>query len=501
MIRRKRLAAAVLLLALTLVLAFLFNRTQAVDIEAQNRIMLKLREFEKLDAEWNVNLLRSHIGINPDYDPLGASLPRMHVLLDELGKSLPASQQHAAQRAWRELDRALRTKEELVERFKSYNAILRNSLIYFPAALTDLKTELADERRVPPRTVQALDAALNTLLTDTLRYNLAADAVGRLRIERTLASALAMQDAFGPEVRQDLDELAAHARAILRYRQLENEVEARIASVGTAQATEQLAYLFDRDYDQGEIERQRFRSYLFVYSGVLLVLLIYAAWRLRRSYRIIGVVNSSLKAANETLEIRVAERTAELEAQSARLRQMAQHDGLTGLINYAELTRLLEHALVRAARRHTIVVVMFIDLDGFKAVNDTHGHATGDLVLKAVAKRVQDKLRKEDALARLGGDEFVVLLEEVSSREGALRVADQTLDQIRSITEAGGHPVKISASIGVSSAKGAEGAARGAAALLADADHAMYQAKQSGKNGIAVSEKAKWGVETAAMAG
>jgi diguanylate cyclase (GGDEF)-like protein len=135
---------------------------------------------------------------------------------------------------------------------------------------------------------------------------------------------------------------------------------------------------------------------------------------------------------------------------------------------------------------------MFIDLDGFKAVNDTWGHGTGDVVLQEVARRVQARLRAEDALARLGGDEFVILLEEASSPEGALRVAQAALDAIRSVTEANGHPVTISASIGISSARGRAGAARGAQALLAEADEAMYQAKQAGKGVFVVSEQAEW---------
>lgn len=493
MMRRRRLGAAVLLLALTFVLAFLFNRTQAVDIEAQNRVMLNLREFEKLDAEWNVNVLRSHIGVNPDYDPLSASLPRMRQLLARLGPALPASHATQARQAYADLVQALNDKEELVEQFKSHNALLRNSLIYLPAAIADLKTELAGA----PHSA-ALDAALNSLLIDTLRYNLAPDPALRTRIERSIDGMPALGAPFGAEVQTELAMLAMHGRAILRQRDMENDVEARIASVGTARASERLANLFDRAYDQGEIERQRFRSYLFVYSAVLLVLLVYFARRLRRSYRIIGEVNRSLHTANETLEKRVAERTAELEAQSAKLRQMAQHDGLTGLINYAQFNRLLDHALVRAGRRDTMVVVMFIDLDGFKAVNDTHGHAAGDLVLKEVAKRVLDKLRKEDALARLGGDEFAILLEEVTSREGALRVAEQTLATICAINEVGGHPIRISASIGVSSARGVEGVKRGPDALIADADAAMYQAKQAGKNGIVVSPHAKWRLDAPA---
>ena len=135
---------------------------------------------------------------------------------------------------------------------------------------------------------------------------------------------------------------------------------------------------------------------------------------------------------------------------------------------------------------------MFIDLDGFKAVNDTWGHAAGDLVLQTVARRVQGKLRAEDALARLGGDEFVILLEDVTSRDGALRVARLALAEIESITEADGHAVSISASIGIASARGQMGATRGQEVLLAEADKAMYDAKQAGKGRFVVSPQAQW---------
>lgn len=144
MTRRRLLAGALVLLALTVLLAFLFNRTQALDIEGENRIMLDLREFEKLDAEWNVNILRSHIGANPDYDPLGAGLPRMHLLLERLERALPDAP--AARQAHATLGRNLKEKEELVEQFKTYNAILRNSLLYFPGAVSLLKTELIGVR-------------------------------------------------------------------------------------------------------------------------------------------------------------------------------------------------------------------------------------------------------------------------------------------------------------------------------------------------------------------
>ena len=491
----RRIAVALVLLALSVLLGFLFIRTQAVDLDAQNRVMLNLRELEKLDTEWNVNILRSHIGSNPNYDPLSAPLPRMRELQRRLAVALPTINSPGATRVFDDIVTGLQEKEELVEQFKSQNAVLRNSLNYLPSAITDLKTELngIEGAIVPARTVLALDAALNSLLTDILRYNLAPDPTMAAHIELTIEAALAQRTAFSASVSDAIDDLARHARSVVRNRQLENAIEARIARTRTAESMEALGNLFDKAFDQVQRDRQRYRTYLFAYSGVLLILLAWAARRLRRSYRIIGVVNRSLQAANETLEARVAERTAELEAKSARLKALAQHDSLTGLVNYGELTRLLEHALVRAGRRGSVVVAMFIDLDGFKAVNDTYGHAIGDVVLKEVARRVQGRLRREDALARLGGDEFVILLEEVTGREGALRVAQQSLDEIRGITEADGHPVKISASIGVASAHGRVGAKRGAAALLADADQAMYQAKQGGKNGIAISADAQWG--------
>jgi diguanylate cyclase (GGDEF)-like protein len=493
--RRRLQVAMAALAALILLLVFLFVRTENVDLQAQNEVMLNLRELETLDAEWNANILRAHIGQGMADERLTSLLPRMHELQRYLGDALPMTRGPRARAAYEHMIQAMRAKEQLVVQFKERIPALRSALLYVPPAVARLKTELdgIEGALAPGRMVLRLDASLNDLLTYILRFNLAPTPALGQRIDDTLGDIWVQEFAFSPAIGEMIDALARNSRIILINRQAENVLEASIANTGTGEALDRLSREFERSFNEVLAERQRYRGWLIAYTAMLLALLVWAGSRLRRSYRIIGEVNRRLQSANETLEQRVAERTAELEAQSRQLEMLAQHDSLTGLVNVRQLTRLLDHALVRAGRRETVVVVMFIDLDGFKAVNDTYGHAVGDVVLQEVARRVQEKLRLEDTLARLGGDEFVILLEEVNSREGALRVAQEALDQIRSITEANGHPVAISASIGIASALGRAGLERGAQALLADADHAMYQAKQAGKGVFVISPQAVWG--------
>ncbi|GAB3469290.1 hypothetical protein GCM10027321_38450 [Massilia terrae] len=481
-------------LVLVLLFAFLFIRTAAVDIDAQSSVTLNLRELQKMDAEWDTAILRAHVGPRSSNRALTAPLPRMRELMERLHDALPMNRGPAAGAAYDRLALAFKYKEQLVDAFGRRNQPLRSALLYLPPAVASLKTELAGigGALAPARIVLRLDASLNDLLSQILRYNLSPSDKLAARIRDTLGDIEAQEIAFSPAIVEAIDAIARQSRIILVNRPLENALETSIAATNTGEAMDELGRQFDRAFDGVLLERQRYRGWLVAYSAVLLALLAWAGQRLRRSYRIIGEVNQRLVAANENLEHRVAERTAELQAQSEQLELLAQHDGLTGLVNMRQLTRLMEHALVRSSRRGTVVVVMFIDLDGFKAVNDTWGHATGDVVLQEVARRVQARLRAEDALARLGGDEFVILLEEVGSADGALRVAQAALDAIRSVDQANGHPVVISASIGIASVRGREGLTHDPEQLLAAADKAMYQAKQAGKGVFVISREAEW---------
>ncbi|MET0833479.1 MAG: EAL domain-containing protein [Actinomycetota bacterium] len=164
----------------------------------------------------------------------------------------------------------------------------------------------------------------------------------------------------------------------------------------------------------------------------------------------------------------------ELEAQ---LVHQAFHDGLTGLANRTLFTERVEHALARAAPGD--LAVLFIDLDDFKHVNDSLGHAAGDQLLVAAARRLQGCLRPTDVAARLGGDEFAVLLERVTDADGAATVAGRVLDTLHQPFGLNGRTIPIKASLGV--ATGRPGADQ-ADELLRNADVAMYAAKAGGKD-------------------
>jgi diguanylate cyclase (GGDEF)-like protein len=178
----------------------------------------------------------------------------------------------------------------------------------------------------------------------------------------------------------------------------------------------------------------------------------------------------------------------ELDRQQEELSFMATHDSLTGLPNRALIIDRLGHMLGRSRRNRTPVAALFIDLDNFKSINDSLGHAAGDELLRAVAARLQGVVRETDALGRLGGDEFVVVAEELSLAAGPELIAERMLETLKHPFQLAGHedtPLTVTASVGVAVAT--EGTA---GELLRDADIAMYRAKWDGKNRYTVFESA-----------
>ena len=181
-----------------------------------------------------------------------------------------------------------------------------------------------------------------------------------------------------------------------------------------------------------------------------------------------------------------------LKETQTQLDHLAHHDPLTDLPNRLLLQDRLTQAIRRGLRSDNSTAVLFIDLDRFKTINDSLGHHVGDLLLRAVAKRLTTILRSSDSVARLGGDEFVIMLEDLGSRKEAEQMANKVITALREPFVINQHELHIGCSIGISIAP-EDG--KDTNTLLKNADTAMYQVKDSGRDGFHVysmelSEKA-----------
>lgn len=206
-------------------------------------------------------------------------------------------------------------------------------------------------------------------------------------------------------------------------------------------------------------------------ATILVMVFIIASYRAK--------TQRELEQEHKELKQVLAERQALQEA----LLHQAFYDRLTGLPNRALLFDRLQNAFLEAVRHHQALSMLFVDLDGFKSVNDRFGHAIGDQLLVEVAKRMLSVVRQEDTVARLGGDEFTVLIKNPGSIDDALGLANRMLEKISEPYQMSEVEFKISTSIGVSMSypKGDH-----PEDLLREADQAMYEAKSGGKSKICV---------------
>jgi diguanylate cyclase len=211
------------------------------------------------------------------------------------------------------------------------------------------------------------------------------------------------------------------------------------------------------------------KSQLIGISGIgLSLLLALLAWQ-----QLTGRMRAIALAGQMTRELRESE---------TRFRRMAQYDALTEVPNRALFGDRLRQAIVQAKRDQTHVALMYVDLDTFKPINDTYGHHTGDLVLKAAAARMQACVRESDTVGRIGGDEFAVLLHLVDDRQDALTVAEKIRQALNAPLELPGVPtLAIPSSIGIAiyPDHGSDDAL-----LSRNADDAMYVAKALGRNNV-----------------
>ncbi|HEY1986837.1 MAG TPA: GGDEF domain-containing protein [Terracidiphilus sp.] len=208
--------------------------------------------------------------------------------------------------------------------------------------------------------------------------------------------------------------------------------------------------------------------------------------RLVSSARVIGLIAVSIVLFSFAVRSAIMQDIQEkslyaLQESRKELERQALYDELTGLPNRRLFAERLSQVLAIAEREGHTVALLYVDLDGFKPVNDGLGHSVGDLVLKGVAQRMLARVRKSDTLARMGGDEFTWLVAHLSNYDHAAQLAEEMLRALSEPFTIDGHSIAITASIGIGLYPEC---ASDAASLIEQADSAMYEVKHHGKNGV-----------------
>lgn len=574
------------------ILSFLYFKTQSFDQRQHSSVVSSLNKFKQVDATLNQDIIESRTHLLNSYDPIVYSLSELHAI----SNSFITGPYGIYQRGHSEIDyqinalnKTLAAKEVHVERFKSDNAVLNNSLKYFPLVTEEL-TKLVKSGNDK----EGLSALLGKLLTDVLIYNLTSSPELKQQINHSLDSLADKRGSLPADVLGNLDILISHVRTILVNG---SRVDAQVSGIilaPTTQTIEKLGQAYQDYVNKSMRIINIYRYYLYLFSITLLAYIVYILFMLRRTadelasdievrkqaeealfrekehaqvtlasigdavittdvagcveylnsvaesltgwesekahgmplHRIFHVLNDVTREAIQSPVERVIqerrtifpsghamlvrpdgkelsiEKTAapirdrdgsivgvvlvfrdvsNSRAMAAQLQYQASHDTLTELINRREFEHRLARVLLNAEELRTQHALLYLDLDQFKIVNDTCGHAAGDELLRQITSLLQMHLRERDTLARLGGDEFGVLLEHCPP-EQAIQVAEELRQIVRDFYFIWHEKAfAISVSIGLVSFCDAT---LSLGEMLSAADTACYIAKDNGRNRV-----------------
>lgn len=459
---RRILCRGALLAAVPLVLLagwlYLYAHSNAVDSTAQNRTLALLKDLKQLDSDWSADVLRSHTDINPNYDALVEPLGRLADSLAQLRARSADLHQVSLDEALAEVDKAVDAKATLIDAFKAQNSLFKNSLRYVPTAHQDIQARLRSERGAA-----VADGSLAFLVNESLRYSAVPDGEVAASLRTGIEQLRGASAGYPPRLREPVSNLLSHLDTLLRLRSKQGDLLRAISQVPVAASVDRLAAGFTQRFD-AELDSQfRYQRLLLAYSAVALLLVTTAT----------GFIGYRNATERQRLRALVDEQTREL-------KELATRDDLTRVHNRRHMGELLEQQRALHARSGLPLCVALLDIDLFKSINDRHGHAAGDAVLRRFATIAGQTLRAVDLLGRWGGEEFLLALPQTS-----LDHADQALQRIRDAL-AGADFADLGSALRISFSGGLVmlGPDETIAAAVERADQAMYRAKTAGRNRV-----------------
>jgi len=557
-----RITPALTILCLIGVFTFLFIKTKENDVSKHHKVILTIQDLSHQDSLLNESILEFRADRFSNYDSItkqNQTIKRNLSWFKNAESELYGTLGKDIDLAIEETEQYFETKMALIERFKSQNGILKNSLYYLPTAIENSQKDLV---------YGVYHSDLNHLLREILLFNSRPS-------EKNKSEANLLANKLSNSQRPNLEEIALHAQTIIDQRlKLQTSID-KLFELPTTQSVDRIYQLY-RDYNTKKIKSiSRYRTAMYIMALLMVLYVLHLFLTLRRtmyhledslnevefqkhaldthaivaSINADGIVNyvndkfveisqfskdevvghswsimsvdartepyfndmwSSIKAGKRwTGEIKNKRKDGthywvdativpfidkeekpvryvalltditERKINEDRIFNLAHYDELTKLPNRAFFLESLNKSLVQSAESNKKQAVIFLDLDNFKLINDTMGHASGDDLLKIVADHLKACVRDIDTVSRLGGDEFTVLL---TSIESPLEI-EAIVERIMSITKRsvvlGQKEIVVSTSVGISVFPDD---AQDVDSLLKNADIAMYQAKADGKN-------------------
>ncbi|QXH77006.1 DAHL domain-containing protein [Pseudomonas salmasensis] len=318
-----------LFLASTLVFLYLKSSRDQIASYTQSRDLI--RHLKQLNAQWDSEVLKARIAITHNYDPLVTPLAEMTQLWASLDNSATyhgpedLSQWQTARAAYQA---AIQDKARLVDQFKSHNAVLRNSLAFLPTAEDDIQAQfnlMGDEGRLQ---LQSVATDTYDLLLSSLEFAQVTSDERAADILVGLGKLAVNKESLPSEFQAAVEVLSNHISLILREQPVVNGLLERIAAVPVAERLDDLTTHLNRDQQAADLVDHQYHRYMLIFSTLLMLLLLYLAVRLLRSFAEINRVNRALQAANETLEQRVERRTQQLKDAQSELMDSARQAGM-----------------------------------------------------------------------------------------------------------------------------------------------------------------------------